>query len=569
MVTTAPEGVGSKILLIDLSENPVFNNTSLKVLATKPAGGAGDGLVNVDRIDAGDDGQDATDFGLNLGTVVVDGELRDFDAGKNTPASKVGAIKVQSTAGARVWLLNASVGSVIVKDDLRGAELNIAGSLGSLKIGGSLIGEGSFETGYISVVGKIGSIKIGEDWLGGAGDRSGAIFADRVGSLTVGGDILGAGGKFSGRLDAQTMGAAKVMGDVIGGMGEYSGVVHTSAAMKSIFIGGDLVGVAPNSGMVSALGSFKKSTIGSARVLGSIIGGDNFSGSLEGEGGIAKLRVGGDVKGSNGAFAGTVRMGDAGTVVIGGSIIGGTANSSGSLSGGILASVTIGKDVLGGSASGAASVMFAGSIAAAKIGALEIGGSLVGGTDNSTGTLVKSGVVYATKGIGTAHIGGDLTGKTGSGGVNPAEIRVDALANKGAGIAKVQVDGNVSLAMISVDGADGSIGAVQVGGNWTGSSITAGALLGVDGKVGTSDDTANTTGDDPALVSRIASIQIKGSVTGTAAAGDSYGFVAQKIGAFKMGASKLTLTTGAGNDNVGTNQAEFVFGDAQVRELAV
>lgn len=571
-VSTVPDGMGFKINLIDLSKNPVFNGTSLKVIATTPTGWLGDGLVNVDRIDAADDGADAMDQGLNLGTIVVDGELRDIDAGKGTASSKVGAIKVQSTAGARVWSLGASVGSIVVKDDLRGSELNIAGSLGNLQIGGSLIGEAAFETGYISVTGNIGSIKIGENWQGGSEDHAGSIKAERVGSITVGGDILGGAGTFSGRLDAQTIGTVKVMGDVKGGMGQYSGSLHAGGSMKSVFIGGDVVGVGPNSGVVNALGSFAQSKIGSVRILGSIMGGADFSGIVEGEGGIAKLRVDGDVKGSAGIFTGVVRVGNCGTAVVAGSLIGGTANSSGVLSGGVIGSLTIGKDVLGGSVSGAASLTFAGSISSAKIGALEIGGSLVAGMDNSTGTLANSGVVFATQAIGAVHIGGDLAGKTGNGGITRAEIRVDGLAQKATGIASVRVDGNVSLAKISVGSADGSIGAVKVEGNWTASSLTAGALPGGDGKIGTTDDAANTTGDNAALVSRIASVQIKGSVTGTAAAGDSYGFVAQQIGAFQVGANKLALKTGAGNDNVGTDNAEFLlgaFGDVRVRELAV
>lgn len=571
-VSTAADGMGFKINLIDLSKNPVFNGTSLKVVATTPAGGAGDGLVKVDRIDAADDMADNKDFGLNLGAIVVDGELRDIDAGKGTPGSKVAAIKVQSTADARIWTLGASVGSVVVQDDLRGSELNIAGSLGKLQIGGSLIGEASFETGYISVTGKIGSIRIGENWQGGSEDRAGSIKADRVGSITVGGDILGGAGTFSGRLDTQTIGPVKVMGDVKGGTGQYSGSLHAGETIKSIFIGGNIIGVGKNTAVVNALGSFTKSKIGSVRIMGSIVGGADFSGIVEGEGGIAKLRVGGDVKGGAGIFAGSVRVGNCETAVIAGSLIGGTANSSGTLSGGAIGSLTIGKDVLGGSVSGAASLMSAGSITFAKIGALEIGGSLVAGTDNSTGTLEKSGVVLAVQSIGSVHIGGDLTGKTGMGGITRAEIRVDGVAEKATGIASVRVDGNVSLALISVGSADGRIGTVKVAGNWTASSLTAGALPGGDGKIGTPDDAANTTGDNAALVSRIASVQIKGSVTGTAMAGDSYGFVAQQIGAFTVGANKLALKTGAGNDNVGTDNAEFVFGafgDVRVRELAM
>jgi hypothetical protein len=58
-------------------------------------------------------------------------------------------------------------------------------------------------------------------------------------------------------------------------------------------------------------------------------------------------------------------------------------------------------------------------------------------------------------------------------------------------------------------------------------------------------DSLQTASDDAALIARIASIAIKGIVTGTAIAPDHFGFVAQQIGSFKaLGfAPKLTTST--------------------------
>jgi hypothetical protein len=50
------------------------------------------------------------------------------------------------------------------------------------------------------------------------------------------------------------------------------------------------------------------------------------------------------------------------------------------------------------------------------------------------------------------------------------------------------------------------------------------------------------------ILARIASIVIKGAATGSTATGDHFGFVAEEIGAFKVGGVKTTLHKGARND---------------------
>jgi hypothetical protein len=73
----------------------------------------------------------------------------------------------------------------------------------------------------------------------------------------------------------------------------------------------------------------------------------------------------------------------------------------------------------------------------------------------------------------------------------------------------------------------------------------------------------------PGVLSRIASILIKGQALGTPSmvnATDHFGFVAQQIGSFKVGGTKFPLTAGAGNDTAG-----FVVGatsDLRVLEVA-
>jgi hypothetical protein len=80
------------------------------------------------------------------------------------------------------------------------------------------------------------------------------------------------------------------------------------------------------------------------------------------------------------------------------------------------------------------------------------------------------------------------------------------------------------------------IGTVAVAGNWTASSLAAGATAGADGFFGTADDIVAS-----GLFSRIASITITGTVSGSANPGDNFGFVSQKIQKISIGGTPLPL----------------------------
>jgi hypothetical protein len=95
---------------------------------------------------------------------------------------------------------------------------------------------------------------------------------------------------------------------------------------------------------------------------------------------------------------------------------------------------------------------------------------------------------------------------------------------------------------------DAQIGSVTIGGNIHATNIVAGAAPGPDGRFGTADDVRIATiagGNDPKLVSRIASVIIKGTVEPTA---ENYGIIAQHIVSVKVGATSANLLNGAGND---------------------
>jgi hypothetical protein len=98
------------------------------------------------------------------------------------------------------------------------------------------------------------------------------------------------------------------------------------------------------------------------------------------------------------------------------------------------------------------------------------------------------------------------------------------------------------------------IGAVTVGGNWTASDLVAGARDANQDGFGNADDVTIQTGDGSALMSKIASIVIKGTVSGTDDSGDHYGLEAQQIGAVTIHGQRITLNNGVAEVAAATTQ---------------
>ncbi|MFM7042882.1 MAG: hypothetical protein ACKO35_11970, partial [Planctomycetaceae bacterium] len=106
-----------------------------------------------------------------------------------------------------------------------------------------------------------------------------------------------------------------------------------------------------------------------------------------------------------------------------------------------------------------------------------------------------------------------------------------------------------------------SLGVITVGGNWVSSDVVAGCIdLGPPG-FGIGDEVQ--TVDDTPLIAGIASIVIGGTVSGSAQAGDHFGFVSQQIDKVRIGNQPAALTAGPSNDNV------LVQGTTDVRVLEV
>jgi hypothetical protein len=129
----------------------------------------------------------------------------------------------------------------------------------------------------------------------------------------------------------------------------------------------------------------------------------------------------------------------------------------------------------------------------------------------------------------------------------------------------LRVNGNVENAEILLgynkreEGVNPNAGAgkVIVKGNWIASSIAAGVVdPGVDG-FGQNDALITQDGTDK-IIAKIASLTIKGTATGTAAAGDSFGITAEQVGKVSVNGAKITLDKNAA-DNVLLDEANNDF----------
>jgi hypothetical protein len=232
-----------------------------------------------------------------------------------------------------------------------------------------------------------------------------------------------------------------------------------------------------------------------------------------------------------------------------GNILGGVGAQSGQLvSAGGMGQVTAGNLVIGaGELSGLVRAGLGGTgtgnVAALKLGNLGLAASgavpaVAGGTVEVSGTITQftAGNLLSAE----VHAGriGSFTANSLVGSIVTAEGGATAKARTDLALGKITIAHDVISSTIyagydletqPVNG-HAQIGAVVVNGNWTASSLVAGIKDAQANDFGDADDTAIATNDGSALLSKIASVVIKGSVTGTQTGGDHFGFVAEQIG---------------------------------------
>ncbi len=305
----------------------------------------------------------------------------------------------------------------------------------------------------------------------------------------------------------------------------------------------------------------------------------NGSGSVFSSSSIGPVIITGSlIGGSSGSTGQIVTLASLTSATIGGSVIGGTESDSGGIQvSGQLTTLTVNGDIRGGNAVGI-DVENAGSVLADRIVTLTLGGSLIAGTNDFFGSIRNGGAIRVANDIGVATIKGSILGNDTNRALITARGQLTPTGTADVAINKLTVQGRVENALIHAGinandsptgrNADAQIGIVTVGGNWIASSLVAGALAGVDGQFGTSDDviiSGSGAKDVATVFSKITSVTIGGQALGSLSGGDHFGFVAQNIGSFKVKAGTTTFPLLAGNSN--DDFLVGLLGDLRVNEI--
>ena len=199
---TATHVTAGQLTLLDLTSaswDDEFKGTNITITVTE-VGAAGDGTVNVGFING---------TGIDLGAVSVAGDLGKIVAGtggktaaiKSLSAHSLGKQGLNTGAPNLESDINGALGALKVSGDVQDAFVAVSkGAIGSIAIGGSLIGGTAHTGGNITALDSgIGKVTIGGDILGGVDTTSGAIAAKgNIAGVTVSGSLIGGGGFTSG-----------------------------------------------------------------------------------------------------------------------------------------------------------------------------------------------------------------------------------------------------------------------------------------------------------------------------------------------------------------------------------
>lgn len=531
----------------------------------------------------GSEAQSALIYAGIIGTIKIGG---DVVGGSSADSARI-------HVGARLSSLTIE-GSLIGGEGAMSASIE-AGSIGILKVNHDIRGGLGNESAKIRSLGNIDSITVGGSLLGNVGNYDanpnavGQIRADGlVGAVKITGDIIGGEGDYSGSIvngsgngSSYFIASVSVGGSVIGGEGDTSGLIHSNR-LGPVTLGRNLVGGAGfGSGAISANGvGAGVTSLASLTIGGSVIGGTGEdSAAIFSRGSAGAVTIGGDLLGGSGAGSGSIfTMQPITSITLGGSLIGGSADDTGYIrSYGSIGSIKIGHDLLGGSlGTGGTDLYGSGYIEAqGRIGSVTVGGSIIAGLDASTaGSLAKNATIRAGYDIGSLTVTGSIAGTHSASGTT--RVIISALGQEAPtsttdlAIGKISVGGRVEwtnfLAGYSHDvltptNADAQIGPITVGKDWIASNAIAGAMnTGADQTPGGTDEDEDNVnfgnnsdgkigeiGESTTISSRIVSVSIAGQVYGSPSnleSLDSFGFVAEQIGSFKVGTRTYALTAG-------------------------
>jgi hypothetical protein len=218
--------------------------------------------------------------------------------------------------------------------------------------------------------------------------------------------------------------------------------------------------------------------------------------------------------------------------------------------------VKIGGNFVGGKPEFDGGVAGAGSIfSTGRIASVAIRGAIFAAHHTGAGGTAFCGSIRSGADIGSISVGKGIFGDEiapiiiSAGGEAVKPTSGDDLA-----IGKITIKGDVRFARILAGfdtsqnpiNADASIGPVSVSGDWIASSLVAGAQDA--GTPGFGEGDIVQMVGNTALISRIASVTIRGDLTGSLTNNDQFGFVAQQIDKFRSGGRSAVLTPGKTNN---------------------
>jgi hypothetical protein len=286
-------GSGEFLQTIDLQGDPAFQGANLTI-SVKRNPTSGDGFVNVGGINAS---------GIDLGAVSVQGDLGFILSGDSNLASMGLASLTVHSLGRTLDLTQApgttvtstiqgELGRLVVQSDFVDASVQVQVApasptahiaIGSVTIGGSLIGGSAPLSGMIASNGVIGNMTIAGDVQGGDGPGSGVISSKVLKNITIGGSLVGAVGDSSGSIlsDVST-GKISIAGDLLAGSGGDAGGIGSNHDIAGVSIGGSI-----REGTIRVGGK-----LGPVMVKGSIIGTNSKPVVLSAATSIASLKVG-------------------------------------------------------------------------------------------------------------------------------------------------------------------------------------------------------------------------------------------------------------------------------------
>jgi len=479
----AQPAVGKPHQLEMLTLGSAFEGASISITATPSndlnpgtAIKSGDGFVNVGEINA---------TSIDLKTVTIHGDLGQIIVGDGTTTGPgLKSLSVQSmgdfglTTGANdtASRFTNGVTSIKVAHDVNGVSLRAIASgsaptakIGSVFIGGNLIGGSTTDTGEIIAADGIGSVKIMQSVIGGSALQTGRIATNsggNIGSIYIGGSLVGGSAQATGVVySPANIGSVTVRGSVLGGSAVTSGGID-GGNIGSVTIGGNLMGTqfvsaaaVDHTAFVRVQDNLKNVTIGGSIVSGLETGGGalTFSGAIQAGETLGAVKVLGSILGSAGQ-----------TVVISGA---GLAAPTTKTQDPAIKSVSITGSATYAEIEGGYDLdgnPFGGD---AQIGVVTIGGDLIAsdiiagvkstGTDfgNPTDTLIDRPGNAATDGIlatiSSIVVGGQIEGTTATGDMFGIEAQlIGSIKTGGVSLPLTKGPGNDDFYLSQTTGHD-------------------------------------------------------------------------------------------------------------------